>query len=61
MANNKLQSFARLIGRILSYNICPKTGSSNYFSHDLAACVHDIMSGLEVNCVNTQIKIISVK
>ena len=38
-----------LIGHILAYNICPKTGSYNYYSRDLATCVYAIMAGLEVN------------
>jgi len=49
MANNKLQHTARLIGRILAYNIYPKTDSFNYFSHDLVVCVYATMGGLEVN------------
>ena len=40
MANNKLQPMLRLIGRILACNIYPKTGSYNYYSCDLAACVY---------------------
>ena len=32
MANNKLQPTARLIGRILTYNICLKLVGFNYFS-----------------------------
>ena len=49
MTNNKLKPIPRLIGRILSYNICPKTGSYNYYSRDLSSCVYAIMAGLEVN------------
>jgi len=49
MTNNKLQLIPRLIGRILAYNICFKTGSYNYYSHDLASCVYTIIAGLEVN------------
>ena len=49
IANNKLQPIPRLIDRILAYNICPKIGSYNYYSHDLATCVHAIMAKLEVN------------
>ena len=49
MANNKLQSIPKLIGHILAYNICPKTGSYNYYSRDLAICVYVIMAKLEVN------------
>ena len=49
MSNNKLKPIPRLIGRILAYNICPKTGSYNYYSRDLATCVYAIMAGLEVN------------
>jgi len=49
MSNNKLKLIPRLIGRILAYNICPKTGSYNYYSRDLATCVYAIMAGLEVN------------
>ena len=32
-----------------AYNICPKTGSFNYFSRELSACVYVIMARLEVN------------
>ena len=49
MANNKLKPIPRLIGRILSYNICPKTGSFNYFSKELSSCVYAIMAGHDVN------------
>ena len=49
MSNNKLKPIPRLIGRILAYNICPKTGSYNYYSRDLATCVYAIMAGLDVN------------
>ena len=49
MTNNKLQPISQLIGRILTYNIYLKTGSYNYYSHDLATCVHVITAGLEVN------------
>jgi len=49
MANNKLQPISGLICRILAYNICPKTGSYNYHSRDLTACVYAIMARLEVN------------
>jgi len=49
MSNNKLKPIPRLIGRILTYNICPKTVSYNYYSRDLATCVYVIMAGLEVN------------
>ena len=38
MFNNKLKPISRLIGRILTYNICPKAGSYNYYSRDLATC-----------------------
>jgi len=47
MANNKLQPIPRLIGRILAYNICHKTGSYNYYSWDLATCVYAIIPKLE--------------
>ena len=53
MANNKLQLIPRLIGRILTYNICLKTGSFNYYSYDLASCVYAIMAKLEVNWTQT--------
>ena len=46
---NKLQPISRLIGRILVYNICPKTESYNYYYRDLASRVYAIMAGLEVN------------
>ena len=49
MTNTKLKPIPRLIGRILSYNICPKSGSYNYYSRELSACVYAIMAGLEVN------------
>ena len=49
MANNKLQLILRLIGRILTYNICSKTGSFSYYSCDLASCVYAIMAKLEIN------------
>ena len=49
MSNNKLKPIPRLIGRILSYNICPKTGSYNYYSRELSSCVYAIMAGLDVN------------
>ena len=49
MTNNKLKPISRLIGRIIAYNICPKIGSYNYYSRDLATCVYAIMAGLEVN------------
>ena len=49
MTNNKLKPIPRLIGCILAYNICPKIGSYNYYSRDLATCVYAIMAGLEVN------------
>ena len=49
MTNNKLRPIPRLIGRILSYNICPKTGSYNYFSRELSSCVYAIMAGHDVN------------
>jgi len=49
MANNKLKPIPRLIGRLLSYNICPKTGSFNYFSRELSSCVYAIMAGHDVN------------
>ena len=49
MTNNKLKPIPRLIGRILAYNICPKTGSYNYYSRELATCVYAIMAGLDVN------------
>ena len=49
MSNNKLKPIPRLIGRILAYNMCPKIGSYNYYSRDLATCVYAIMAGLEVN------------
>jgi len=32
MTNTKLKHVPRLIGRILAYNICPKTVSYNYYS-----------------------------
>jgi len=41
---NKLQPTTRLIGKILAYNICPKTYSFNYFSLGLAACIYTVMS-----------------
>ena len=49
MANNKLKPIPRLIGCILAYNICPKMGSFNYFSHDLASCIYAIMAKIEFN------------
>ena len=49
MINNKLQPIPRLIGRILAYNICPKIGSYNQYSCDLASCAYAIIVGLEVN------------
>jgi len=49
MTNTKLKIVPCLIGRILSYNICPKTVSYNYYSHDLTTYVYAIMAGLEVN------------
>ena len=49
MTNNKLKPIPRLIGRILSYNICPKTGSYNYYSRELSSCVYAIMAGHDVN------------
>ena len=49
MTNTKLKPIPRLIGRILSYNICPKTGSYNYYFRELSSCVYAIMAGLEVN------------
>ena len=49
MTNNKLKAISRLIGRILAYNICPKTESYNYYSRDLATCIYAIMARLEVN------------
>ena len=49
MSDNKLKPIPRLIGRILAYNICPKTGSYNDYSRDLATCVYAIMARLEVN------------
>jgi len=49
MANNKLQHILRLIGRILTNNVRPKTGSLNYYSCDLASCVYVIMAKLEVH------------
>ena len=49
MTNTKLKPVPRLIGHILTYNICPKIGSYNYYSRDLATCVYAIMAGLEVN------------
>jgi len=49
MTNTKLQPIIRLISRILTYNICPKIRSYNYYSHDLATCVYAIMAGLKVN------------
>jgi len=49
MMNNKLKPIPRLIGRILAYNICPKTGSYNYYSRELATCVYAIMASLDVN------------
>ena len=51
MKNNKLQPTPKLIGRMLAYNICPKTGTFNYFSRELSACVYAIMVKLEVNWV----------
>ena len=48
MTKNKLKSIPRLIGRILAYNICPKTGSYNYYSRDLATRVYAIMFGLKL-------------
>ena len=51
MTNNKFQPIPRLIGRILTYNICPKTDSYNYNSCYLATCVYAIMANLEVNWV----------
>ena len=49
MTNNKFQLIPRLIGHILAYNICPKTGSYNYCSRDLATYDYAIMANLEVN------------
>ena len=49
MTNNKLKPIPRLISRILAYNICPKTGSYNCYSRNLATCVYAIMAGLEIN------------
>jgi len=49
MANNKLQPIPRFIGRILTYNIYPKSSSYNYYSRDLTTCVYAIMTKLEVN------------
>jgi len=49
MANNKLQPIPQLICRILTYNICPKTDSYNYYSRDLVTSVYVIMAKLEVN------------
>ena len=49
MTNTKLKPVPRLIGKILTYNICPKIGSYNYYFLNLATCVYAIMAGLEVN------------
>ena len=51
MTNNKLKPVPRLIGRILTYNICPKIRSYNYYFRDLTTYVYAIMAGLEVNWV----------
>ena len=47
--NNKLQPTSRFINRILTYNICPKPESYNYYFSDLATCVYAIMDKFEVN------------
>ena len=49
MQNNKLKPIPRLIGRILAYNLLPKTSSFDYFSHYLIVCVYAVMVGLKVN------------
>ena len=49
MTNNTLQLIPKLIGHILAYNICPKTGGYSYSSRDFATCVYAIMTKLEVN------------
>ena len=49
MTNTKLKPVPSLIGRILAYNIYPKTRSYNYYFHDLATCVYVIKVGLKVN------------
>ena len=58
MTNNKLQPIPQLIGRILAYNICPKTSSYNYYSRDLTSCVYVIMVGLEVNSIGLKLCLI---
>ena len=50
MVNNKIQLISSLIGRILAFNICPKTSSYHHYSRDLATCVYAIMAKFEVNC-----------
>lgn len=49
MKANSLQPLARIIARILSYNIIPKKGSFTYISNDLLKCVYAVMAGLNVN------------
>ena len=55
MTNNKLKPIPRLIGRILAYNLIPKTGSFDYFSQDLTVCVYALMVGLQVNWAEVKI------
>jgi len=49
MSANSLQPLPRIIARIFSYNIIPKTGSYTYISNDLLKCVYAVMAGLDVN------------
>jgi hypothetical protein len=49
MLSNKLRPIPRLISRILSYNMIPKTGSYDHMSSELQVATYAIMANIKVN------------
>jgi len=46
MFSNKLRLVPRLVSRILSYNLLPKTGSFDHMSHELQVATYAIMTNI---------------
>jgi hypothetical protein len=49
MVTNKLRLIPRLVSRILSYNMIPKTGSFDHMSAELSVATYAIMANIKVN------------
>jgi hypothetical protein len=58
MFSNKLRPVPRLVSRILSYNLLPKTGSFDHMSHELQVATYAIMANIKVNWASVMFEVL---